>query len=421
MARWEPNARGRLIGAAMDLFAERGYDETTACDIASAAGVTERTFFRHFADKREVLFDPTQRLMRVMVATIADAPADVEPLDVVLATNMVSVGVDVQRLGVMAVSGQPKATAEYIQATSRVGRQWPGFVVTVLNWARPRDLSHYEQFEQYHAVFYRYVEALSVTPFAPRALDRGLAGVLASLVRLGNDGMSQLIEAMQRCDDHFAAHKRIESVASYALTTDDAIRAVTALAHAAATAGRLDVWLEIAQKFPAERLEENRDAEHGPTALASILAAAPTHPLPALELIRSLAAENAATVRGASAKFAAKAKQAANPDEFLADARELRGIDVFLRVRDLHPEDLRRAEEPIRVVAQAEDRRPVDGLVRAHAFEHSEAVVQRVREHVRGGVAPRHHLAVIPDPAIAVGHRHRSIPLGQNAYFSSPG
>jgi hypothetical protein len=109
-----------------------------------------------------------------------------QPLDIVLATNMVSVGVDVQRLGLMVVSGQPKATAEYIQATSRVGRRSdrPGLVVTMLNWARPRDLSHYEQFEHYHAVFYQYVEALSLTPFAPRALDRGLTGVLASLVRL---------------------------------------------------------------------------------------------------------------------------------------------------------------------------------------------------------------------------------------------
>ena len=108
------------------------------------------------------------------------------PLDIVLATNMVSVGVDVQRLGLMVVAGQPKATAEYIQATSRVGRRAdrPGLVVTMLNWARPRDLSHYEQFEQYHAVFYKYVEALSLTPFAPRALDRGLTGVLASIVRL---------------------------------------------------------------------------------------------------------------------------------------------------------------------------------------------------------------------------------------------
>ena len=84
----------------------------------------------------------------------------------------------------MVVGGQPKSTAEYIQATSRVGRASPGLVLTVLNWARPRDLSHYETFEHYHATFYRQVEALSVTPFAARALDRGLTAVLASLVRL---------------------------------------------------------------------------------------------------------------------------------------------------------------------------------------------------------------------------------------------
>lgn len=84
----------------------------------------------------------------------------------------------------MVVTGQPKTTAEYIQATSRVGRTFPGLVCVVYNWARPRDLSHYEQFEYYHATFYRQVEALSVTPFAPRALDRGLAALLVSLVRL---------------------------------------------------------------------------------------------------------------------------------------------------------------------------------------------------------------------------------------------
>ena len=107
------------------------------------------------------------------------------PIDVVLATNMISVGVDVSRLGLMVVVGQPKATAEYIQATSRVGREtWgPGLVFTIYNWARPRDLSHFESFEHYHATFYRHVEALSVTPFAARALDRGLSAILASLVR----------------------------------------------------------------------------------------------------------------------------------------------------------------------------------------------------------------------------------------------
>jgi len=94
------------------------------------------------------------------------------------------VGVDVKRLGLMVVTGQPKTTAEYIQATSRVGRNHPGLVCVVFNWARPRDLSHYEQFEHYHATFYQQVEALSVTPFAPRALDRGLAALLTSYMRL---------------------------------------------------------------------------------------------------------------------------------------------------------------------------------------------------------------------------------------------
>lgn len=119
-------------------------------------------------------------------------------IDVVLATNMLSVGVDVNRLGVMAVNGQPKSTAEYIQATSRVGRSFPGLVCTVLTWARPRDLSHYETFEHYHATFYKHVEAQSVTPFSPRAMDRGLTGAMLSLMRLGdedlnpNDGASSL-------------------------------------------------------------------------------------------------------------------------------------------------------------------------------------------------------------------------------------
>ncbi len=105
------------------------------------------------------------------------------PIDVLLATNMIAVGVDVSRLGAMVVSNQPKSTAEYIQATSRVGRRAPGLVFTLLNWARPRDLSHYETFESFHATLYQHVEALSVTPFADRAMDRGLTGVLASLVR----------------------------------------------------------------------------------------------------------------------------------------------------------------------------------------------------------------------------------------------
>ena len=95
----------------------------------------------------------------------------------------------------MVVNGQPKTTAEYIQATSRVGRAFPGLVCTVLAWSRPRDLSHYETFEHYHATFYRHVEAQSVTPFAARALDRGLTGTLVSLIRLENGGLNHNLGA----------------------------------------------------------------------------------------------------------------------------------------------------------------------------------------------------------------------------------
>src|SRR5215472_17598004 len=85
----------------------------------------------------------------------------------------------------MVVLGQPKTHAEYIQATSRVGRddQRPGLVVTLLNIHKPRDRSHYERFRHYHETFYRSVEVGSVTPFSPRALDRGFAGALVAMAR----------------------------------------------------------------------------------------------------------------------------------------------------------------------------------------------------------------------------------------------
>ena len=98
---------------------------------------------------------------------------------------MISVGLDIGRLGLMLVQGQPKTAAEYIQATSRVGRapERPGLVVTVLNLHKPRDRTHYEQFGQFHRSFYRAVEATSVTPWAARALDRALAAIVVAIAR----------------------------------------------------------------------------------------------------------------------------------------------------------------------------------------------------------------------------------------------
>jgi len=173
-------------------------------------------------------------------------------VDVALASNMISVGVDVERLGLMVVAGQPKTTSEYIQATSRVGRHRdkPGLVIAVLNVHRPRDRSHYEHFGAYHEAFYRNVEASSVTPFSGPAMERGLAGALVALTRLGDTAMIPPLAA-GNLSEHIDVRDRVIKLLGERAAAAGAIDGLTAEARDIATrvqkraAALFDSWDRI--------------------------------------------------------------------------------------------------------------------------------------------------------------------------------
>lgn len=175
------------------------------------------------------------------------------PYDVVLATSMLQVGVDVGRLGLMLVVGQPKNTAEYIQASSRVGREAarPGLVVTLVNRARPRDMAHYEQFEHDHRTFYAQVEALSVTPLSDSSLERGLTGVLVSIARVLDVGHEPSLSPQPGAGAigprYATVEHLIEVIAQRAATAaaDDRIEEIRQKLHR-----RLDTWYKKAQSTP---------------------------------------------------------------------------------------------------------------------------------------------------------------------------
>ncbi|MFA9397877.1 MAG: DISARM system helicase DrmA [Clostridiaceae bacterium] len=127
------------------------------------------------------------KLLGKMEKTITDENV----IDVVQATNMISVGVDIERLGLMVVHNQPKTVSEYIQATSRVGRKYPGIVITLFNSLRARDLSHFEGFIAFHEALYKYVEPTSVTTFSVGARDRGLTGLIVGMTRQSNPNIGE--------------------------------------------------------------------------------------------------------------------------------------------------------------------------------------------------------------------------------------
>lgn len=222
-----------------------------------------------FAD-RQIAYEPAELTSRVSTNVVAEIKSclalpfhEKKHIDVALATNMISVGLDITRLGLMVVLGQPKTASEYIQSTSRVGRDEnrPGLVITLLNIHRPRDRSHYERFPAWHTSFYRSVEATSVTPFSPRAIDRGIAAISVALARLGHPGMTappRAIEILQHRQD---LEYVVDAISDRAEMHDKELDAVEAEALRQKVRGRvkdlLDTWERIAsQKISLQYQQE---------------------------------------------------------------------------------------------------------------------------------------------------------------------
>jgi hypothetical protein len=137
---------------------------------------------------REISLDEMELSSRMASAEIPNVLNELSKfpnnkVDSVFATSMFGTGVDVDRLGLMVVHGQPKTTAAYIQATGRVGRKMGGLVITFLRATRPRDLDHYEFFTGYHRSLARYVEPITVNPFSPRARERAIGPLSVAILR----------------------------------------------------------------------------------------------------------------------------------------------------------------------------------------------------------------------------------------------
>jgi hypothetical protein len=165
-------------------------------------------------------------------------------LDAVLATNMISVGVDVNRLGIMVVHGQPKTTSEYIQATSRVGRKYPGLVLTIFNSMRSRDLSHYERFKAYHQTLYRNVETMSVTPFTIGSRRKGLTGSLIGFLR------QSLIEiSKEKSANQFTVTNKVEELRGRFLDRIDKTENWNTQEADAVLTQYLKWWEDVASKY----------------------------------------------------------------------------------------------------------------------------------------------------------------------------
>ncbi len=249
----------RELGGARRIVEDEVGSRVAAVALRKRVGEAEGSF----AD-RKIAYDVVELTSRVPTDKVSEAKARLaqdftkkDRVDVAIATNMISVGLDISRLGLMVVYGQPKTSAEYIQATSRVGREVskPGLVVTILNVHKPRDRSHYERFAAYHDTFYRSVEATSVTPFSPRALDRGLAGTLVALIRQNEPlmtpplGAGEIVNLRPKLDYAIdCLLRRADVFAAYGKRTQAEIDRIRQRLQSHA-AGLLDTWAKIAQEL----------------------------------------------------------------------------------------------------------------------------------------------------------------------------
>ena len=229
--------------------------------------IPERLAFRNGSSAR-TLEQPLELSGR---ASSLDLPSMLERLsatapsaqDGVFATSMFGTGVDVDRLGLMVIHGQPKTTASYIQATGRVGRVSGGLVVTFFRASRPRDLDHYEFFTGYHHALYRYVEPVTVAPFSPRARERALGPLSVVLLRhaweIGGHAVAPDWRVQQRISGGYysearrmSAHRHDPEVEAIPDVMEDraahqpAGRRPTPGATASETESELDRWAALA-------------------------------------------------------------------------------------------------------------------------------------------------------------------------------
>jgi hypothetical protein len=188
---------------------------------------------------------------------------------------MISVGIDVARLNVMLLVGQPKLTSEYIQASSRVGRSFPGVAFTMYDASKSRDRSHFEQFKQYHESFYRYVEPTGATPFSKPARDRSLKALLVAMIRNAEPSLSAEKDASKFKVDKYA--DTIEKIKNYIVARSISITNKInpdMLNDGAEIAEEIDLffkdWEENASKYGIDNftygekyMVKHPDAEHG--------------------------------------------------------------------------------------------------------------------------------------------------------------